>query len=49
MEKITAIIVDDEPEAQDLLKNIINEEFPNIEIRGIASNVDEGIELIIRN
>ena len=49
MENITAIIVDDEPEAQDLLENIIKEEFPNIEIRGIASNVDEGIELIIRN
>ncbi|MCD4693145.1 MAG: LytTR family DNA-binding domain-containing protein [Calditrichales bacterium] len=48
MEKITAIIVDDEPEAQDLLENIIKDEFPNIEIRGIASNVDEGIELIIR-
>ena len=48
MEKITAIIVDDEPEAQDLLENIIKEEFPNIEIRGIASNVDEGIELIIK-
>ncbi len=49
MQKIKAIIVDDEPEAQDLLENLISEEFPKIDIKGIASNVDEGIELIIKN
>ena len=49
MEKIKAIIVDDEPEAQDLLKGIITDEFPEIEIRGIASNVDQGIEQIIKH
>lgn len=46
--KITAIIVDDEPEAQDLLNGIVEDEFPEISIRGKASNVDQGIELILK-
>ena len=49
MKKITVIIVDDEPEAQDLLEGIINDEFTEIKISGIASNVDQGIELIIKH
>ncbi len=49
MENITVIIVEDEPEAQDLLEGILKDEFTEIEIRGIASNVDQGIELIIKH
>lgn len=47
--KITAIIVDDEQEAQDLLEGIINDELAKIEIKSIASNVDQGIEQIIKH
>jgi len=47
-DNITAIIIDDESEAQDLLQGILKDEFPEIDLQGIASNVDEGVGLILK-
>jgi two-component system LytT family response regulator len=43
---ITAILVDDAPQARELLKLMINELTPNVKIIGEAENVDDAISLI---
>jgi len=47
-ERLTSILVDDEKDGQELLQNLLNRYFPEIEIQGIASGVDEAYELIGR-
>jgi len=43
---INAIIVEDEPNGQELLSRLVDTYCPNIKIAGLASSVKEGIDLI---
>lgn len=45
---ITAIIVDDEQESQDILADALND-FPEIEIIATAMNADKAVDLILRH
>ncbi len=44
---IKTLIIDDEPEVRDLL-NILLRKYPDLEVSGVASNVDDAIELALR-
>lgn len=44
--KISAIIIEDELDAQMLLTNIIKDYCPNIALKGVASDIESGVELI---
>lgn len=46
MRKTTCVIVEDEVQSQKLLKGILEDFCPDVEVLGIASSVDEGIELL---
>lgn len=46
MEKITAIIVDDEQSARDILANLLNRFCPDVEVLGAYSNVPNAVEAI---
>jgi two-component system, LytTR family, response regulator len=47
MKPFTAIIIDDEPEARDLLYGLINDQIPEVKIIAQAGSADEGISHII--
>jgi len=47
LEKIKILIVDDEPEARDILENLLGE-IDGIEIVAKANNVETGVEAIIK-
>lgn len=44
---MTALIIDDEPSGRDILEFLLNENFPDIELVGKASNLIEGKEILI--
>ena len=44
-----AIIIEDVLPEATMIKGMLNNSFPTIEIIGIASSVDEGISMILRN
>jgi two-component system LytT family response regulator len=44
--KLTTVIIDDNPEIQLLLSNLLGEYFPEIEIKGTASSLNNAVELI---
>lgn len=46
MKPLSAVIVDDEKEARDLLENIIHDHIPKVKVVAKASSADEAIELI---
>lgn len=46
---IKALIIDDEISAIEVLKNIISEFLPDIEIAGTATNIPNGIEQIVKH
>lgn len=46
MKKIRTVIVDDEEYVRDYLKSVIQERLPELEIVGIASNVNQSVEMI---
>lgn len=48
MKKISALIVDDEPDARDFLVNILKN-YEDIEVVATAENVDKAINLIIKS
>lgn len=48
MQAQTAVIVDDEKHCQDALSGILQRNHPEIELVGIASSVEEGLELLGR-
>ena len=48
MKPVSAIIVDDEKLARELLKKIIKEHIPDLKILGEADSVDAGIDLIYK-
>lgn len=43
---LTAIIVEDEAQSRDILRNYLTKYCPNISVKGEASNVDEAVTLI---
>jgi two-component system, LytTR family, response regulator len=43
---IRAVIIDDEPDLQEINRRIIKENFTDIEILGVAGSVDDGVKLI---
>lgn len=47
MQKFKTIIVDDEPEARELLSFLLSD-YPEIDIKGKAENVDEAIALLLK-
>lgn len=47
-ERITAILVDDEKDGQEILQQLLDRYFPEVEILGIASGVEEACEMIGR-
>lgn len=47
--KIKAIIIDDEPMARQLLKGIIEENCPNIELMDLCQNLPEGVKSVHKN
>lgn len=48
MESITAVIIEDIPEEMETLRVILQEEFPQIDILGVACSAESAIELIER-
>lgn len=44
---IKAVIIEDEKKSQELLKKMIEKNFPQLEIAGMADGVEKGAELII--
>ena len=46
MKSISAVIVDDEPQAIDLFKTLL-EEFNEVRLVSSAENVDDGVQLIL--
>lgn len=49
MNEIRAIIIDDEPLARQLLKGMLQEYCPNVEILDLCSNLAEGVKSIHKN
>ena len=43
---ITAVIVDDEPHCRTALSELLQRRFPEVEVKGTAAGVDEGIALV---
>lgn len=48
-EKITAMVVDDEKDGQEVLLNLLNRYFPEIAVPAVASGVDEAFDLVARH
>ena len=48
-ERITALVVDDEIDGQEVLQNLLNRYFPGISVLAVASGVDEAFDLIARH
>lgn len=48
MEKLSAVIVDDERNAIEMLENLL-EEFPEVELKASVDNADDGIKQIIHH
>ncbi|NND07469.1 MAG: response regulator transcription factor [Saprospiraceae bacterium] len=46
MNKVKAIIVEDEFHSREALKNLVAEYCPDIEVLGLAANIDEGLTLL---
>lgn len=44
--KIKTWIIDDESDAQELIKGIIKEEYPELEVAGVSVNIDDAFEKI---
>jgi two-component system LytT family response regulator len=47
--KITALIVDDEPDAQDLIELLLNDYFPQVEVLTKLSSVDDAYRFLTLN
>ena len=46
--KLTAVIVDDERRGRELLNQLLQVHCPEVEVKAMASSVDEGIEVVNR-
>ncbi|MBK7086717.1 MAG: hypothetical protein IPH53_19530 [Flavobacteriales bacterium] len=47
-QNITAVIVDDEQDSCDALSDLLQQEFPDINLLGTAATVEVGVELLER-
>jgi two-component system LytT family response regulator len=49
MEKLTAVIIEDEEVSREILRNYLTSYCPNVDLVGEASNIEEGEQLIIKH
>ena len=47
MEKIRAIIIEDEPQAKEMLSTLLSEFCDGVHVIGDASNVKDGVAVLI--